>query len=147
MHAYTFFYQIHSFTSISFFPRLPYCYISQFRVPLSFYLLFYFYIPTRISLPFSPSNFSLPPLLFSTLIHSSSVSLQIKAGLPCISASHGISSCSESRHFFFKDWMRQSGKRNGPQMQGTESETNPAFIVRSITRRPNCSVVTYMQRL
>lgn len=107
----------------------------NFMFPFLFiYLLFYIYINPH-HLPSSPA-------------HSfSSVSLQIKAGLSWISARRSISSCIETRYFFCKDWMRQSGKKNGSPKQGTESETIPALTVWSLTQRPNCSVVTYMQRI
>ena len=54
-------------------------------------------------------SFPLPPLppvpphllLFPTPTHSSSVSVQKRAGLPCISTSHGISTCTRTRHILF----------------------------------------------
>lgn len=84
-----------------------------------------FYILTEAS---SPSPLSRPPHPLSPphSIHASSTaSLQIRVGTPRILASHGTSSCSETRHFpFHQGWMRKSGETNGFQKQATELEAS-----------------------
>lgn len=62
-----------------------------------FSLIFCFYIPPK--LPLLPLISVPPPSLFPSIYSSSSVSLQMEAGLPWMSGSHCISSCS--RHLLF----------------------------------------------
>lgn len=106
---------LHSFLFSPSIPSSPPCFLSLFEtgflcetvlaicihpptVAFSFLLLFfkfYFYILAK---DLSPSTFP-SPLLPPSPIHSSSpVSPQIQSGIQWISASHGLSSCSESRH-------------------------------------------------
>ena len=68
------------------------------------YYLFLFLYPNQSfpSLFFSPSLLPLPLIPNPVpMLSSSSAALQKKAGFPWISASHGISSCSDTRHRLF----------------------------------------------
>lgn len=87
----------------------------------------------------SPSNFPLHQ------IHSSSISLQKRLGVTGTSNNHGISICNKKRHILsYQGWMRQLSKEKGSQKQAKELETTHAPTVRSHTRKPNYTTITYI---
>lgn len=121
------------------------------RVFHAFLFIYLFVFRSQPKFPL-PSPLLVPPLKptlpLPTGIHSSSsVSLQKRVGLQCMSTSHVISSCSETRHLSsYQDWMQEFGSRNGSQKPITESKTACAPTVWGPIWRWSYTTLTNMQR-
>lgn len=100
---------------------------------------------TIISLP----HFPLPPLLPATSyfpssqIYSFFVFLKKTAGLPLISIKHGTWSCNKISHV---GWGNPVGEK-GSKQQAKESKIAPAFTVRSPTKVPSYTTISYLHRI
>lgn len=103
---------------------------------------------------YSTSNCSFPSLtppspLHCFLLHQihSSISLQNGAGILGISTKHCMAGYNETRHKpSYQGWSGLPCRRQAFQEQVQESETPPLLIVRTGTKTPSYTIITYMQR-